>query len=630
MRLLIIIALLLLINQKNYAQNKPDTVKIKTFELVENKLPLSYKSEKFDSTSINNAENLAQLIGNNSTVFIKTYGAGSLASISLRGTGASHTKVLWNGVALNSPMNGQIDFSLFPTFFFDEAEIHYGAGGLIDGNGALGGSILLNNKDNKYNKGLGLELKQSLGSYKNYITAGKLNYSNKSWSSAAKFYRYTNANNFKYTNITKAEQPTEYLSNAQVKQYGFQYAINKKFKYNKLTARIWYFNSDRNLPSSLLTSNNHERQLDESLRTLIQLKGMAKNFQYQLISALIKEQLIYQNNTLKINAKNNSYLIDNRANTKYYLNNKFTLINDVDIKYESAIADGYDAAHKRFNNSWLTGLNINFNRINFSILNRFLAVNNFNKMLAPSVGSQLKILKKEKLFLKANVGINYNYPTFNDLYWNPGGNINLKPEEAKMSELSLSYQNKSNKIKLFTTITGFYGIIKDWIIWQPSTFNYWQPSNIKKVENKGIEASLKILKTINTIKIQSKISYAFTQSTNKEVAQNAVDFSINKQLIYVPFNKLNYSLLVFYNNFYLNYTYNFTSKRFISTDNNWYLPANFISDLSLSKKIKLKAKRILNFTFSVYNLFNQAYQSIAYRPMPKRNYLITISYKFNE
>ena len=37
-----------------------------------------------------------------------------------------------------------------------------------------------------------------------------------------------------------------------------------------------------------------------------------------------------------------------------------------------------------------------------------------------------------------------------------------------------------------------------------------------------------------------------------------------------------------YNNFVVRYNYNYTGKRFITTDNNWYMPANFISNISFS------------------------------------------------
>ena len=50
-----------------------------------------------------------------------------LSSISFRGTGASHTAVLWNGINVNQPTIGQSDFSLFPVLAFNKVKVVYGS-----------------------------------------------------------------------------------------------------------------------------------------------------------------------------------------------------------------------------------------------------------------------------------------------------------------------------------------------------------------------------------------------------------------------------------------------------------------------------------------------------------------------
>ena len=48
-----------------------------------------------------------------------------------------------------------------------------------------------------------------------------------------------------------------------------------------------------------------------------------------------------------------------------------------------------------------------------------------------------------------------------------------------------------------------------------------------------------------------------------------------------------------------------------------------VVDFKTGEKTNIRA------SFKVNNLFNQAFQSIAYRPMPGRNYLLSIHFKFN-
>ena len=49
--------------------------------------------------------------------------------------------------------------------------------------------------------------------------------------------------------------------------------------------------------------------------------------------------------------------------------------------------------------------------------------------LTPKLGLELELLKNS-LTLHGSIGRNYHIPSMNDLFWVPGGNRNLKPEDA--------------------------------------------------------------------------------------------------------------------------------------------------------------------------------------------------------
>ena len=197
-----------------------------------------------------------------------------------------------------------------------------------------------------------------------------------------------------------------------------------------------------------------------------------------------------------------------------------------------------------------------------------------------------------------------------------------------MLEFGLSTVKKINKSILKAEITSFYSEVDDWIIWQLTEKGYWSPSNLKKVENKGIEGAFSLSTSISKFRINGRLSYAYTETTNKKSKNNA-DNSHNKQLIYVPFHKLNYGLNIHYKTISINYNYNYTGQRFTTSDNDWYLPANFISNTSIAKQFKLSPKTSIITSFRVNNIFNQAYQPIAWRAIPGRNYLLSLKLNFN-
>jgi len=105
------------------AQHVSDTIRIKTIEIFANKIKKEDAGKtitKIDSISMIKAltSSLSDMISQNTNIYIKDYGRGAMATASFRGTAPSHTQVTWNGISLNSPMLGMVDFSVIPVLFY--------------------------------------------------------------------------------------------------------------------------------------------------------------------------------------------------------------------------------------------------------------------------------------------------------------------------------------------------------------------------------------------------------------------------------------------------------------------------------------------------------------------------------
>ena len=109
------------------AQMIYDTLLLEELEILATKSDYSQTIKKTTLDTILKLDlanlDLGELLAAYTPIFIKSYGRGALATASFRGTGASHTQVLWNDFQINSPMLGQVDFSQVPNSFFDEAEL---------------------------------------------------------------------------------------------------------------------------------------------------------------------------------------------------------------------------------------------------------------------------------------------------------------------------------------------------------------------------------------------------------------------------------------------------------------------------------------------------------------------------
>src|SRR5207247_1685622 len=81
------------------------------------------------------------------------------------------------------------------------------------------------------------------------------------------------------------------------------------------------------------------------------------------------------------------------------------------------------------------------------------------------------------LKLKAAVARNYRTPSLNDLYWTPGGNPDLLPENGLSEEISLMHDLLKTSFSNKATITFYHHDIQNQITWLPDLV-YWAPKNV--------------------------------------------------------------------------------------------------------------------------------------------------------
>lgn len=601
-----------------------DTIKINEFEVKESIYSVSspYKKTTFDSLTFiqHKTSELSDLLTTESSVFVKNYGNGQLASVSFRGTGATHTQVYWNGINLNSSLNGQIDFNLFPLFFTDDVELHHGASSISDGSGGLGGSVQLLNSD--FKKGVNVVL--AAGSFDNYQSGFKANYSLGKLKLGSKFYYKSVKNDYAFLNYTKSGFPKEYLINAEVLQQGFMQSFEYDFSpKNKLSFYFWLMDSDRNLPQPIsLVGVSDENQKDNSKRFLLEWKKIFSKGIFNVKTSYLTDFLKYQSPSDSLFSISNSNSLKSIAQYKHFFKSDFTAKLQLQNSYDEAQTDGYNKSVYRNQISGFLQLSKKFKEWCYieTSIRAELIDNNFLPLM-PAVS--LVLLPDKQLSVKANIARHTRYPSLNDLYWTPGGNQNLKPEQGWMEELGIAYQTKS-----FTAeVIAFNSYIENWILWSPTNKGYWSPQNIKEVNNYGLETSLKYDYQINSnLSFRINGNYTYTKSINKKVTSET-DASLNKQLIYVPIHNASGGLIFTYKKWMIGGNTNFTSDRFINTDNTTYLPYYHLVNAFVAKDFTLN-KHNLTTKFQVNNITSVEYYVIAYRPMPPTNFMITIRYNF--
>lgn len=562
-------------------------------------------------------------------VSMKTNGAGGLASIALRGSGANHTAVLWNGLNLQSSMNGQFDFSLLPIMVSDKISIQNGGAGALWGNGMIGGAVILENSA-IYNSGLSSSLSLNYGSYGKLQQTISVDFGNKTFTSRTRAYYSTAENNFPFINNAKQEKPKEYLSNASVMAYGLIQDNTLLLKNgHQFGIHAWVQWTERQLPPNMLQQNVNTQQNDHSLR-------FSADWQKSVKRALIFARLGYVNDYIhyidsisRVNAISFANTINAELESKICLGKHHLLHLGINDKYLSATVDDYSESPKQN----LLAVFVAYKLSVFSDkLQSYISIReelNGTTFLNPVPSAGISIFPLKFLEVKALVSKNYRLPDFNELYWNPGGNKNLKPESGWSEEIGLKLTLNKNIFSFSTEITAFNRNTNDWIMWQPQG-SYWTPRNLLSVKSYGIESLIKTSVQLNNFRISLSGTWNYTSSTNQD-SKLANDQSLGKQLIYVPRHTAGGSLSFSYKKIGIVYSHNYNGIRYITSDNSDYLPTYHYASLNLYSGVFYKTLGI-DFLFGVENLYNTSYNVLPWQPMPPRNYRfgIKINYKTNK
>ncbi|MCX6250709.1 MAG: TonB-dependent receptor [Bacteroidetes bacterium] len=613
-------------HQSAFSQNLKDTLHLNEVEV---KSSFAVKNEGFKRVIIDSTflihhldADLSTILNNYSTIFIKSYGNGKLATVSFRGTSANHTDVEWNGISINSPMLGQMDLTQVPVSQFDAIEILYGASGIAKTSGAFGGVINLVTTPDWENR-INVRLSQSLASFYTWNTSANIALGNGSFQTITKF-NYTNSlNNFLYIDDQTKQWTRPLYSGYNIS--GVSEELFYRFlKHNFLTAKVWYSQDFKNLNAIEI-----ETMTDRSLRSLIEWKYIHSKYSLTARSAFIAQYQNYKSDT-SINNTHQYYSSVNRLRMIWNPWEKLTIRPGVDINFDRVYSDGYSGPKSRSTIGAFSEFNYNFSKkVGMSLVVREDVIDGKFLPLIPALGFNYNPLNKINLTISANISRNYRYPSLNDLYWKLSGNPELKPEQDYSGEMGLTWNRLSSNEKFFieAQVSGYYSVMYDLILWKPQiSSSLWRPENVNEVLARGIETGLNIRFFLGKWSLLSNNNYHYCRSTYAGSVQDS-RYPIGSQVMFIPIHQANSSLTIRWREFFGSWNWSYRSGRYDATE--YIMPGYALSDIILGKNFIIK-KFILSLQLKINNLFDLDYQSIKNYAEPGRNYAFTLRIQFKK
>ena len=576
-------------------------------------------------------------------VQVKDYGGvGGMKTVNIRGLGAGHTGVTYDGVQVGDCQSGQVDLSRFTLDNVSLVSLQIGqedniyqsakaytSAGLINISTLHGVSDCKPHLTTKLRTGSYGLFSPSLLYHQQFSRFGIGAYT--SYERADGVYWFTLKNGIKTIH--------ERRNNSDIQTWRGELNMNYQLTDKQtLQWKAYGFTSNRGLPGAVIYDNTYsaERLKDKNVFTQmlyenrfsnrIKMKAAAKwNYAWSRYSDIPASG--YKEDTYR---QNETYLTATLwTNPLQGLNLSFAQ----DYAHNHLSMTLPKAANPTRNSLW-TALAANYQIGAFSVNASLLATNIYERVkqgnasdgfhrLSPAFSMQWRCLQDFRLrFGYKDI---FRTPTLNELYYTGIGNRHLNPEKSRLWNLGATYSHTFNRtLQLSLTADGYFGNVTDKIIAVPKMF-YWQMMNAGKVRQLGLDVSANIEKRWGKDwTVSATGSYSLMKAT--DISDPTVVYYRN-QIAYTPLHSGSASVLL--HTPWLDFSYNvlFMGERYTLSYN---IPDNRMKpfadhSITLSREFNIN-KQQLQVQFDVRNLGNKNYEVVRFYPMPGTNWRLSVSW----
>lgn len=587
---------------------------------------------------------------------IKDYGGiGGLKTVSVRGLGAKHTTVTYDGIAINDCQNGQVDLGRFSLDQLDKITLaigedanilrpasHFASASVLELQ-----TVLPDYSDKNFNATAKINA-GSFGLFNPYLSFDHKLGARNSIKASADFFRADGM--YPYT-LTNGKLKTEEIRRHSTTAGGHAELSSAFYLSPKsqLKAKAYYYVSDRELPGGVIYYNT------ESNETLKDKNAFAQ----------AQFRTDWEKTTLLVNGKFNwsacyyhdeamrypGGKLDDRyfqrewygtAVARHHFTDHFSMANATDYILNSFNSNIHgcvfpqrhtvlDALSGNFKNEKVTATATLLGSFFFNQVEIGEAPDNYQH-LSPSIAVSYKPFAPS-IYFRASYKNIFRMPNFNELYFNSFGVRTLEPEKTKQFNVGATYLYESDKslessrLKSFAISADYYfNKVDDKIVAMPKMF-IWSIVNMGYVEIKGVDFATNLeVATSERTSLFLTAKYAY---------QYAVDLTDPKsdiythQIPYTPKHSGNGS--VAFENPVVNVSYNVNA-----VGKRYYLPQNIRPNMmeayaehgvALYKILDFK-RFDMKIRGDVVNLTDKQYEVVRFYPMPKRSYKASVEFNF--
>ena len=564
-------------------------------------------------------QSIATLVAQQLPVFVKSYSFNGLSTLHFRGSSAAQSQVLWNGVPIQNAALGVADVSSLPVLLFRNVSVVYGGSGALYGSGNVGGALLLNDNPPVFDSNHHAFSASLAGGSFGQLSGGLASsVGGKKWYASATIFSQRANNDYLYVDNAGKERkmPNARLQSAAALLRG-AYRVDS---FNTVSVSAWVQQYDREIPPALFEPFSVKSQQDRSLRFLADWQLQKPQYAAFARASFIADHIHYADSAVGIATSNGVNQYFHELGMHWEVREKLNLLvfspvqwswlpSGNDTQYQRRIALAAAATYKLMPHG------------SVSLQGRAENING-RSIFLPGAGAAY--MPARWLSLRMNAQKTYRLPSLNELYYFPGGNPQLKPEQGWNFDGGYTVYANYGRLSLRHEGSLFTRRIHDWIVWLGGAV--WTPHNIAMVHSRGTETETKLSYRLRSCTLHLSAATTYVLATTKD-SYVPGDGSLGKQIPYTPRYNGRSNIGFTWRQIYFNYNHCYTGYRFTTTDESIWLAPYTTGNIQLSYVIG-KDRGTFSLNAQCNNVWDANYSVAAFRPMPGRNWLLGAKISF--
>ena len=593
-------------------------------------------------------ENVADGVKRMAGVQVQDYGGlGGLKTVSLRGLGAKHTAVCYDGVAVCDVQSGMVDVGRFNLDNVSSLSLVMGQGEEIflpARSYASAGAINIVTK-RPLNSTLALKLKG--GSFGQAgLSLLRERVLGDSWSYSASLAMQRADGDYPFTLVNGSEHSEQRRADGDIKTVVAEGNVFGTLgRVGDIAVKLYYFDSERGLPGAvnLYNKDNRERLWDNNF-----MAQAVYNVSFDggpALRTIIKYNYAFSRYTDRSSGYSHGVQKDCNTQNEYYAS--LGAVYDVASCWSFALTSdfSYSSLKNNFVNSKeperfssQSVLATKYASRSFTATASLLATFIADRLkggyaspadkrrLSPAVALSWQPLRSLPLRLRASYKDILRVPTFADLYYLRMGNVGLKPERASQFNAGAVYSGRVGRVALALSVDGYYNRVKDKIVALPTMY-IWRMQNYGRVDVKGVDVTASLSRDLPCgMGLLADVAYSFCDAVDKT---NSLSKNYGHQIPYTPRHTGSFSFTL--NNPLLNVTYllSVVGERYMLPQNSVAnkMPSYVEHSLSANRDFELSGA-VVRVQGELLNFTDKGYEVIRYYPMPGVSWRLSVNVTF--